>query len=145
MPEQVVKSERKDFKSTSIMKQIMADHFYELDKAAKTKSQKIAWCTSVGPAEILRAMGFLVYFPENHGAMLGATRTATDFIPVANSIGYSPEICSYLTSDIPYHGLIRESARCQDRMSWFIIPINAATCRTGLTFMPGNSRSRLWG
>ncbi|MBI4712920.1 MAG: 2-hydroxyacyl-CoA dehydratase [Planctomycetes bacterium] len=45
-------------------------------------------------------MGFLVYFPENHGAMLGATRMSTDFIPVANAIGYSPEICSYLTSDV---------------------------------------------
>ena len=45
-------------------------------------------------------MGFLVYYPENHGALLGATRMATDYIPVANSIGYSPDICSYLTSDV---------------------------------------------
>ena len=45
-------------------------------------------------------MGFQVFFPENHGAMLGATRMATDLIPVANAIGYSPDICSYLTSDI---------------------------------------------
>jgi benzoyl-CoA reductase/2-hydroxyglutaryl-CoA dehydratase subunit BcrC/BadD/HgdB len=45
-------------------------------------------------------MGFLVHFPENHGAMLGSTRMATDMIPAANAIGYSPDICSYLTSDI---------------------------------------------
>jgi benzoyl-CoA reductase/2-hydroxyglutaryl-CoA dehydratase subunit BcrC/BadD/HgdB len=45
-------------------------------------------------------MGFLVYFPETHSAMLGATRTRTDYIPYANSVGYSPEICSYLTADI---------------------------------------------
>jgi len=32
--------------------------------------------------------------------MLGATRTATDYIPVANAAGFSPDICSYLTSDI---------------------------------------------
>ncbi|MBM3300436.1 MAG: 2-hydroxyacyl-CoA dehydratase, partial [Deltaproteobacteria bacterium] len=61
---------------------------------------KVAWCTSVGPAELLHAAGFLVYYPENHGALLGATRTATDCIPMANSIGYSPDICSYLTSDV---------------------------------------------
>ncbi|MCL0087910.1 2-hydroxyacyl-CoA dehydratase family protein [Dehalococcoidia bacterium] len=78
----------------------MADHFYELDEAARTGFPKIAWCTSVGPAELLRGMGFLVYYPENHGAMLGATRMATELIPYANAIGYSPEICSYLTSDI---------------------------------------------
>jgi len=78
----------------------MADHFLEMDRAVKEGTQKIAWCTSVGPAELLRGMGFLVYFPENHGAMLGATRMATECIPAANAIGYSPEICSYLTSDV---------------------------------------------
>jgi len=46
------------------------------------------------------SLGFLVYYPENHAAILGANRTAMDYIPVANAHGYSPEICSYLTSDI---------------------------------------------
>lgn len=90
----------KEIQATQLLKKIMADHFLEMDRAAREGSRKIAWCTSVGPAELLRGMGFLVYFPENHGAMLGASRTATDFIPVANAIGYSPDICSYLTSDI---------------------------------------------
>src|SRR3970282_2144167 len=62
--------------------------------------RKVAWCTSVGPAELLRAMGFVVHFPENHSAMLGATRMSTDLIPTATAIGYSPDICSYLTADI---------------------------------------------
>lgn len=91
---------RKEFDAARTLKKVMADHFYELNEATKTGSKKIAWCTSVGPAELLRGMGFLVYFPENHGAMLGATRMAADLIPYANAIGYSPDICSYLTSDI---------------------------------------------
>jgi benzoyl-CoA reductase/2-hydroxyglutaryl-CoA dehydratase subunit BcrC/BadD/HgdB len=82
------------------LRKLMADHFYELDRAVKEGRPKVAWCTSVGPAELLRAMGFLVYFPENHGAMLGATRMATETIPAANAIGYSPDVCSYMTSDI---------------------------------------------
>ena len=45
------------------MKEIMEAHFRELDEAAKTKSHKIAWCTSVGPAELLKGMGFQVFFP----------------------------------------------------------------------------------
>jgi benzoyl-CoA reductase/2-hydroxyglutaryl-CoA dehydratase subunit BcrC/BadD/HgdB len=90
----------KKINATKQMKEIMELHFRELDEAAKTKSHKIAWCTSVGPAELLRAAGFKVYFPENHGAMLGSTRMATDLIPIANAMGYSPDICSYLTSDI---------------------------------------------
>ncbi len=82
------------------LKAVMRDYFLDLDAASKDPDRKVAWCTSVGPAEILRAMGFEVFFPENHGAMLGATRTCMETIPVANAGGYSPDICSYLTSDI---------------------------------------------
>jgi benzoyl-CoA reductase/2-hydroxyglutaryl-CoA dehydratase subunit BcrC/BadD/HgdB len=122
------------------MKKYMADYFYELNDAAKTHNRKIAWCTSVGPAEILRAMGFLVHFPENHGAMLGATRMATDMIPEANARGYSPDICSYLTADVgaylkgvtplakAYPGidsvpkpdvLVYNTNQCRDVQDWF--------------------------
>jgi len=91
---------RKKIKAAGDLGKFMAKYYYELDAAAKTGDRKIAWCTSVGPAELLRAMGFLVYFPETHSAMLGSTRMATDLIPKANAIGYSPDICSYLTADI---------------------------------------------
>jgi benzoyl-CoA reductase/2-hydroxyglutaryl-CoA dehydratase subunit BcrC/BadD/HgdB len=93
-------SSRKSIAATSQMKKLMADHFYSLDKAKKDGQPKVAWCTSVGPAELLNAMGFLVYYPENHGALLGATRMASDLIPIANAVGYSPDICSYLTADV---------------------------------------------
>ncbi len=78
----------------------MAGYYYELDEASKSAKRKIAWCSSVGPAEILRSMGFLIYFPETHSVMLGTSRMAADLIPSANAIGYSPDICSYLTADI---------------------------------------------
>ncbi len=130
---------KKSIAATSQMKKIMADHFLQLDEAAKSGSHKIAWCTSVGPAELLHAMGFLVYFPENHAAMLGATRMATDFIPVANSVGYSPDICSYLTADVGAHlsnktpltkaygiesipkadVLVYNTNQCRDVQDWF--------------------------
>lgn len=130
----------KKINASKQMKEIMELHFRELDEAAKTKSRKIAWCTSVGPAELLRAAGFLVFFPENHGAMLGSTRMATDLIPLANAIGYSPDICSYLTSDIgsylkgsspiskAYPGvagpprpdvLVYNTNQCRDVQDWF--------------------------
>jgi benzoyl-CoA reductase/2-hydroxyglutaryl-CoA dehydratase subunit BcrC/BadD/HgdB len=93
-------STRKAIAATGEMKRLMSDHFLSLDQAKKEGRPKVAWCTSVGPAELLHSLGFLVYYPENHGALLGATRMATDFIPVANAIGYSPDICSYLTADV---------------------------------------------
>jgi benzoyl-CoA reductase/2-hydroxyglutaryl-CoA dehydratase subunit BcrC/BadD/HgdB len=85
-------------------------------------------------------MGFAVHFPENHGAMLGATRAANDYIPLANAIGYSPDICSYLTSDVgayikgetplskAYPGidgipkpdvLVFNTNQCRDVQDWF--------------------------
>lgn len=97
---------------TTKMQQLMADYFRELGQAAAnqhdktagvnaaTRTKRVAWCTSVGPVELLRAMGFYVYFPENHAAMLGASRTASQLIPAANAIGYCPDTCSYMTSDI---------------------------------------------
>ncbi len=92
-------AELKSFEANKKMRGVMGRYFMEL-LGPEASGRKIAWCTSVGPAELLRALGFEVYFPENHGAMLGATRMATDLIPLANARGFSPDICSYLTSDI---------------------------------------------
>jgi benzoyl-CoA reductase/2-hydroxyglutaryl-CoA dehydratase subunit BcrC/BadD/HgdB len=95
--------QRKKIAATEQMLKIMSEYFYDLNDAAQAPDRKIAWCTSVGPAELLRALGFAVHFPENHAAMLGATRMATELIPEATTIGYSPDICSYLTADIGAH------------------------------------------
>ncbi len=131
---------RKKLKSADLISKFMADYYYELNAASESGNPKIAWCTSVGPAEILRAMGYLVYFPETHSAMLGATRMATDLIPEANALGYSPDICSYLTADIGaflkgvtplakiYEGitaipkpdvLVFNTNQCRDVQDWF--------------------------
>lgn len=120
-------------------KDVMNHYFTDLDRAARNRDRKIAWCTSAGPAEILRAMDFEVFFPENHGAMLGATRMSADTIVEANAHGYSPDICSYLTSDIGAYlkgvtpltkaygiasvprpdVLVYNTNQCKDVMHWF--------------------------
>ncbi len=131
---------RKKIKSAVAASTFMADYYHELNAASESGTPQIAWCTSVGPAEILRAMGYLVYFPETHSAMLGATRMATELIPEANALGYSPDICSYLTADIGaflkgvtplakiYEGingipkpdvLVFNTNQCRDVQDWF--------------------------
>jgi benzoyl-CoA reductase/2-hydroxyglutaryl-CoA dehydratase subunit BcrC/BadD/HgdB len=116
----------------------MAENFHRLDRAAREKSAPVAWCTSVGPAEVLQALGFEVFYPENHGAMLGASRMANDAMPRAHAIGYSQEVCSYLTSDIGAHlgkitplkgygiegvprpdVLVYNTNQCRDVRDWF--------------------------
>jgi benzoyl-CoA reductase/2-hydroxyglutaryl-CoA dehydratase subunit BcrC/BadD/HgdB len=92
-------TERKDLAATKQLREVMGNYFADLGRGP-AEGKKTAWCSSVGPAELLWAMGFNVYFPENHAAMLGASRMATDLIPLANARGFSPDICSYLTSDV---------------------------------------------
>ncbi len=84
-----------EIRSTALLKKVMKNYFTSLDNA-----DKVAWCTSVGPAELLRSFGFEVYFPENHGALLGATRQSIDHIPSAIKQGFSGHVCSYTTADI---------------------------------------------
>ena len=131
---------RKKIQAEGLRRKIMSDYFYELNTASEEGSPKVAWCSSVGPAELLLSLGFVVHFPENHGAVLGSTRTANDYIPLANSIGFSPDICSYLTSDIgsyikgetplskAYEGiegvpkpdvLVYNTNQCRDVQDWF--------------------------
>ncbi|MFQ6676422.1 MAG: 2-hydroxyacyl-CoA dehydratase subunit D [Fidelibacterota bacterium] len=80
-------------KSQALLDGILRDYYTGL-------TSPVAWCSSAGPAEILRALGFTVYFPENHAAILGAKRLTERYIPKAHQAGYDSEICSYLTSDI---------------------------------------------
>lgn len=89
-----------ELRSSARLKELMAAHFAAVDGAARERTAPVAWCTSVGPVELLRALGYQVFFPENHGALLGASRVAGETMPRAHAIGYSPDICSYLTSDI---------------------------------------------
>ncbi|MFQ6128877.1 MAG: 2-hydroxyacyl-CoA dehydratase subunit D [Thermoplasmata archaeon] len=93
------KPKRKEIRASKQLRDLLRDYYQDLDSAA-SNGGKVAWCSSVGPAELLVAFGYKVYFPENHSALIGVRRAADDYIPVANAAGYSPEICSYLTSDI---------------------------------------------
>jgi hypothetical protein len=63
MSEGEAKAVIKKIQATGQMRKLMADYFCELDRASRDGSQKIAWCTSVGPAELLLSLGFLVHYP----------------------------------------------------------------------------------
>jgi benzoyl-CoA reductase/2-hydroxyglutaryl-CoA dehydratase subunit BcrC/BadD/HgdB len=91
---------RPEIAATNRLREVMDAHYRSVAGAASERARPVAWCTSVGPAELLRALGFELFFPENHGAMLGATRAANRVMPRAHAAGYSQDICSYLTSDI---------------------------------------------
>jgi benzoyl-CoA reductase/2-hydroxyglutaryl-CoA dehydratase subunit BcrC/BadD/HgdB len=121
-------------KSQKKLKELLSAYYRSLER----REAPIAWCTSVGPAELLRSFGYQVYFPENHGALIGAKRLGSRYIPEAGRAGFSPDICSYLTSDVgafllgetplAIHGLDRvpapdvlvyNTSQCRDVKEWF--------------------------
>jgi benzoyl-CoA reductase/2-hydroxyglutaryl-CoA dehydratase subunit BcrC/BadD/HgdB len=89
-----------EIKAQKQLRSLLRDYFVDLDAASRDPARQVAWCTSVGPCEILVAFGYSVYFPENHGALLGARKVSHQYIPYAVNTGYCAESCSYMNSDI---------------------------------------------
>ncbi len=80
------------------MKEIMTGYYMEAKDPACEK--KIAWITSGGPVEPLIAMDIIPVYPENHGAMIGASKMGTELCVKAEGMGYSGDLCSYASADI---------------------------------------------
>jgi bcr-type benzoyl-CoA reductase subunit B len=81
------------------MKELMT-RYYMGAKMAEGSDKKIAWITSGGPVEPLIAADIIPIYPENHGAMLGASRMSVELCEVAEGLGYSRDVCSYARGDI---------------------------------------------
>jgi bcr-type benzoyl-CoA reductase subunit B len=81
------------------MKDIMTTYYIEAKMAEQT-GKKVAWITSGGPVEPLIAMDVIPVYPENHGAMIGASKMGIDLCQKAEAMNYSSDLCSYARSDI---------------------------------------------
>jgi bcr-type benzoyl-CoA reductase subunit B len=86
-------------KATEQMKQLMTDYYIGA-KTAEGTDQPICWITSGGPVEFLIAMDVIPVYPENHGAMCGASRMSVELAEVAEKMGFSRDVCSYARGDI---------------------------------------------
>ena len=74
--------------------------YYFMVKHPAWFGKKVAWITSGGPVEPLYAMGVLPFYPENYGAMCGASRMSVPLCEAAEQKGYSHDLCSYALTDI---------------------------------------------
>ncbi len=101
MPETIERKtdKREKIKSAKKMRDIMTSYYIEA-MSAEQNSKQVAWITSGGPVEPLVAMDIIPVYPENHGAMIGASKMGEDFCAKAENMGYSHDLCSYAKSDI---------------------------------------------
>ena len=91
--------EKRRLRASQKMKELMT-LYYMGAKMAEGKDKKIAWITSGGPVEFLIAADIIPIYPENHGAMLGASKMSVELCEVAEGLGYSRDLCSYARGDI---------------------------------------------
>ena len=82
------------------LKELITGYYRELQQASDDPDRQVAWCSGTGPVEILRAMDLAVYFPENHAALIGASRQSGLYIPRALQEGFSQFANSAMASDI---------------------------------------------
>lgn len=86
-------------KSTGAYRRLMMAYYFMVKHPAWF-GKKVAWITSGGPVEPLYAMGVLPFYPENYGAMCGASRMSVSLCEAAEQRGYSRDLCSYALTDI---------------------------------------------
>ena len=99
MAEKDEAKEKRKIKAVAKMKEIMTAYYIDA-KTAEQTGKKVAWITSGGPVEPLIAMDVIPVYPENHGAMVGASKMGVDLCQKAEAMGYSSDLCSYARADI---------------------------------------------
>jgi len=99
MIEKDPEKEKRKIKSVAKMKEIMTQYYIGAKMAAQS-GKKVAWITSGGPVEPLIAMDVIPVYPENHGAMIGASKMGSDLCEKSEVMGYSRDLCSYARTDI---------------------------------------------
>ncbi len=86
-------------RSTSSYRRLMTAYYFMV-KHPSWFGKKVGWITSGGPVEPLYAMDILPFYPENYGAMCGASRMSPSLCEAAEEKGYSRDLCSYALTDI---------------------------------------------
>ena len=99
MPPVEAAKEKRGLRASQKMKELMTRYYIGAKMAAGT-DRKIAWITSGAPVEFLIAADIIPIYPENHGAMLGASRMSVELCEIAEGLGYSRDLCSYARGDI---------------------------------------------
>jgi bcr-type benzoyl-CoA reductase subunit B len=92
--------EKRKIKSVKRMKEIMTEYYVEAKTPKEQTGKKIAWITSGGPVEPLIVMDVIPVYPENYGAMIGASKMGVDLCEKAEAMGYAGDLCSYARADI---------------------------------------------
>ncbi|MGC8660501.1 MAG: 2-hydroxyacyl-CoA dehydratase subunit D [Desulfomonilaceae bacterium] len=86
-------------KALKAIKKITTDYFTSAHMAPQN-NKPVVYCNVFTPVELIYAMDMFPVYPENHAAVIGARKMATELSSAAEGIGYSIDLCSYARCDI---------------------------------------------
>lgn len=109
--------------------------FYENAHKAKAEEKSVAWVASTFPVEMLLAMDVFPVWPENYASLCAARQVSVKFCEIAESEGFSKDICSYARcvigslfekeENLPEEGmpkpdfLVASTGACDTHFKWF--------------------------
>jgi benzoyl-CoA reductase/2-hydroxyglutaryl-CoA dehydratase subunit BcrC/BadD/HgdB len=95
----VEKTHNKMLNATQGLKNIMGRHFLAIEQAYRD-GKPTAWATSGSPVEMLYSMDIQPMLPENSATVSAAQKFSQKFIEIAETQGFSYDLCSYFKTNI---------------------------------------------
>ena len=86
--------------ATRRLKELVHAYYVDLEVAGEDSDRLVAACSGLAPVEIVRALGIVPYFPENHAALIGTARQAGPYLARATAEGFSQFASSAMRADI---------------------------------------------
>ena len=127
------------FKKIKTLKDMMTVYYAEA-KAAPLTGKKVAWITSGGPVEPLIAMDIIPVYPENHGAMIGASKMGGGLCEIAEDMGIERSVLLTPVPIFPARPLMAALSRgCRNPICLFAVTISAVRFSNGTRFRRGIS------
>jgi len=98
--------EKRSYRSLESSRQMqkIISRYYAMSKYhrfwGRPLRRPLAWVTSGAPVELLLAFKIHPVYPEQYGAICSTRKVSVDLCQVAESYGYSQDLCSYARSHI---------------------------------------------
>jgi 2-dehydropantoate 2-reductase len=99
-PEEAPSDEGAILQSTRALRDLVHAYYADLQVACDDPGRQVAYCSALGPVELVRAFGMTPYFPEDHAALIGASHQTGKYIPRAAAEGFSQFVSSGMRCDI---------------------------------------------
>lgn len=87
--------------SIDVLNMLQIEH-YQNAFERKMEGKKVGWLTSIFPQEIVEALDLDYVYPENQCCAVAARKESPKFIEIAESMGYSVDLCAYARLNLGY-------------------------------------------